>query len=336
MKNVTINLFILIAVFCSVSIYAATPEWKVAVKGTKNTDYFKSIAVINDDTVYTITSSSKVFKTTDRGATWTSTTVPFWGKGFQPRAISFANAKVGYVAGDNSVIKTTDYGKTWTKLADPGTDIVLSSVYAKSADTCYFGAKGAVYYTFDGGKSFSSTDVSVGLSGVCATNNGAVYRVGSDGGIFKSVNQAQSFKAIYNKTTTSFVDNQISGIYFSDNNTGYAVGLKKTGEAPFANNILKTTDAGKTWTGNYLGISSNVNTKGPFGVCIPSKIGFIVGPLINDGEIYILKTTDGGVTFTTDIAGAQLTDYYAVSITPCGDVYIAGNGCLLYRQGSKK
>jgi photosystem II stability/assembly factor-like uncharacterized protein len=336
MKSATINLFIIITMFCSVKIYAATPEWNVAIKATKNADYFKSIAVINDDTVYAITSSSKVFKTTDRGANWTSTTVPFWEKGSQPRAISFANAKVGYIAGDNSIIKTIDYGKTWTKLADPGTGVLLSSVYAKSADTCYFGAKGAVYYTFDGGKTFSSTNVSVGLSSIFVTGDGVVYRAGSDGGIFKSVNQAQSFKAIFNKTTTSFIDNQISGIYFSDNNTGYVVGLKKTGEAPFANNILKTTDGGKTWAGNSLGINSPVNTKGPLGVCIPSKTGYVVGSVLDENQIYILRTTDGGETFTVDTTGALLTDYYAVAVTPCGDVYIAGNGCLLYKQTSKK
>lgn len=320
----------------SVNMMAATPDWKVAIKATKNSDYFKSIAVIDDDTVYAITNSSKIFKTTDRGQTWTTSAISFWQKGTQPRAVSFANAKVGYIAGDNSIIKTTDYGKTWTKLTDPGVDMI-SSVYAISADTCYFGAKGAVLYTYDGGKTISSTSVSAGLSSLCVTNDGSIYRGGSDGGIYKSVNNAQSFKVASNKNTTSYIDNQISGIYFSDNNTGYVAGLKKSGESPFVNNLLKTTDGGKTWKGISLGITSALNTKGPLGVFIPSKgIGYVVGLIPNEGEIYILRTTDSGATFTSDTAGALLTDYYAVSITPCGDVYVAGNGCLLYRQAGKK
>lgn len=337
MKKSTYNQKLIAILLCILSvnlaIAASTPKWNVTIKGTKNSDYFKSIAVINDDTVYVITNSSKLFKTTDRGATWTTSAISFWEKGSQPRAISFANAKVGYIVGDNSIIKTTDYGKTWTKLTDPGVGIVLSSVYAKSVDTCYFGAKGSVYYTYDGGKTIQSTTVSAGLSSLCVTKNGTIYRGGSDGGIYKSVNNALSFKGIFSKTTTNFIDNQISSVYFSDENTGYVVGLKKTGEAPFANNILKTINGGLTWTGNAIGVGSAVNSKGPTGVCIPSNgIGYVVGLVPNEGNIYIWKTTDAGATFVNDSEDAIATDYYSVAITPRGDVYIAGNGCVLTRK----
>ncbi len=341
MKNSIHNQKFSIAVllcFFSISqvMAATTPKWKVAIQGNKNSDYYKSIAAINNDTVYVVTNTAKVLRTTDAGTNWTSTNLPSWGSGFQPRSISFANAKVGYVAGDNSIAKTVDNGKTWTKLTDPGTGILITSVFAISADTCYFGAKGSVYYTYDGGKTINSTSVGGGLSSIFVTKQGTVYRCGSDGGIYKSTNKALSFKCLSNKIIGSFIDNQIPGIFFADENTGYAIGLKKTGEVPFANNIVKTTNAGNAWTGAAIGIGSSANTKGPMAVCIPtSGIGYVVGVIPSEGEIYIMKTTDAGVTFSKDSEGAVATDYYAVAVTPRGDVYVAGNGCVITRKAAK-
>jgi photosystem II stability/assembly factor-like uncharacterized protein len=337
MKKSIYNQKLITILLCIISvnltIIASVPKWNVTIKGSKNSDYFKSIAVINDDTVYVITNTSKILKTTNAGINWTTTNLPTWNAGSQPRAVNFANAKVGYVAGDNSIAKTVDYGKTWTKLTDLGVGIGISSVYAKNADTCYFGAKGSVYYTYDGGKTIQSTSVSAGLSSLYVNKNGTIYRGGSDGGIYKSVNNALSFKGVFSKTTTNFIDNQISSLYFSDENIGYIVGLKKTGEAPFINNILKTTNGGLVWTGNPIGVSSTVNSKGPTSVCIPSNgIGYVVGLVPNEGDIYIWKTTDAGATFVNDSDGAIATDYYSVAITPRGDVYIAGNGCVLTRK----
>lgn len=307
----------------------STPRWKVAVQGTFNVDYYKSIAVIDDNTIYAVSSSSKVMKTIDGGVTWTTTNLPTWTG--QPRAICFPTASVGYVAGDTKIAKTTDGGVTWNMLAyTPATNI--TSAYATSANTCYFGGSQVVYYTTDGGANFSTSGPSgtSGSSAIFVTPNGYVFRAGPSGGIYKSINGASTFSTNIN-TKTANINNTIQCLYFSDNNTGYAVGLHTT---TLINSIIKTTNGGTTWTNYSLGTTSTVNTKGANATCIPSTgDGFVVGTISNTaGDTYIRKTTDAGLTFSIDTIGAKSTDYYCVAITPRGDVYVGGNGYLLTRK----
>jgi photosystem II stability/assembly factor-like uncharacterized protein len=311
-------------------VASTTPRWRVAHQGSKDVDYYKSIAVIDDDTIYVVASSSKVMKTTNGGVSWTTLTLPAWESLKQPRAICFPTASTGYVAGDNKIIKTTDYGKTWSTLTFvPPTNI--TSAYATSENTCYFGGSAKVYCTTDGGLNFStSATVGAGASYVLVTPNSTVYRAGGSGGIYKSTDGAATFSTSIN-TKTANVNNTIPCLYFSDNNTGYAVGLHTTS---LINSIIKTNDGGTTWSNYSLGSTSTVNTKGPNAVCIPATgTGYVVGTISNAAnEIYIRKTTDAGETFAIDTVGAKITDYYSVTITPRGDVYVAGNGCILTRK----
>lgn len=332
-KQIYLKRILLTGIFCLALMHisaSTTPRWRVAYQGSKDVDYYKSIAVIDDDTIYVVASSSKVMKTTNGGVTWTTLTLPAWESLKQPRAICFPTASTGYVAGDNKIIKTTDYGKTWSTLSFvPPTNI--TSAFATSATTCYFGGSAKVYYTTDGGLNFTtSATVGAGASYVLVTPNGTVYRAGGSGGIYKSTDGAATFSTTLN-TKTAYVNNTIPCLYFSDNNTGYAVGLHTTN---LLNSIIKTTDGGTTWTNYSLGSTSTVNTKGPNAVCIPTTgAGYVVGTISNAAsDIYIRKTTDAGEIFVIDTVGAKATDYYGVSVTPRGDVYVTGNGCILTRK----
>ena len=323
-------------IFVTQTLFASV--WQVTIQASKNIDYFKSISVIDDSTVMVFSNTSKVYKTTNSGATWSVTNLPTWPSGTQPRSISFGSEKVGFVAGDNSIAKTIDGGVTWTLLSTtPTGTLTITSAHATSENTCYFGGSGKVYSTTDGGNSFiTSANVGTGASSICVTPNGTVYRAGASGGIYKSTDGATTFSTNIN-TKTSLINNVIPGIYFSDNNTGYAVGLYKT-TSPYVNRIVKTTDGGTTWNAYELGnISTDLN-KGANAVCIRSNgEGYVVGAISNAaGDIYIRKTTDGGNTFLTDTIGAKLTDYYSVAITPKGDVYVAGNGSVLVRKVEEK
>ena len=325
-----IQLTILFTIFC-LGLAIAVPQWQVTIQGSKNTDYYKSISVIDDNTIFVLSNTSKVYKTVDAGATWSITALPAWPG--QPRSMSFGSANVGYVAGDNGVAKTIDGGATWTLLtAIPTGTLSLSSAHAINENTCYFGGSGKVYYTNDGGSSFNYTTVGSGASSIYVTPNGTIFRAGASGGIYKSVDGATTFSGNIN-TKTSLINNVIPGIYFSDNNTGYAVGLYKTA-SPYVNRIIKTTDGGTTWNAYDLGNISTDLAKGANAVCIPSGgEGYVVGAVSNStNDIYIKKTIDGGATFSTDTVGAKLTDYYNVAITPKGDVYVAGNGYVLVRK----
>lgn len=312
----------------NVLLASTTPRWRVAVQGSKDVDYYKSIAVIDDDTIYVVSSSSKVMKTTNGGVSWATTNLPVWSG--QPRAICFPSTGVGYIAGDKTIAKTTDYGKTWTALSYiPATNI--TSAFATSENTCYFGGVAKVYTTTDGGLTFStSATVGTGPSIVFATPAGTVYRAGGSGGIYRSTDGAATFSGNINNKTAN-INNNIPSIYFSDNNTGYAVGLQTTS---LINSIIKTTDGGTTWTNYPLGTTSTVSSKGPNAVCIPGTgAGYVAGAISNAAnDIFIRRTLDAGLTFSIDTIGAKQTDYYGIAVTPRGDVYVAGNGNILTRK----
>ena len=72
----------------------------------------------------------------------------------------------------------------------------------------------------------------------------------------------------------------LQSVFFTDANTGHIVG---------AETILKTTNAGVTWTSTYVNYHL-------FSVCFPdSNTGYAVGAEGSNG--IIIKTTDGGTTW---------------------------------------
>ena len=88
--------------------------------------------------------------------------------------------------------------------------------------------------------------------------------------------------------------NDLLSVYFTNSNTGYAIGLNGT--------ILKTINGGISWVSIAYGTTSNLNS-----VCfVDANIGYIVG---NEGTIK--KTTDGGTHWTTIASG---TNIYIISV----------------------
>lgn len=62
--------------------------------------------------------TATIYKTTDGGASWTSMAAGFPVQNKNIRAISFANANVGYASGAAGLVaKTTDGGTTWTNIS---------------------------------------------------------------------------------------------------------------------------------------------------------------------------------------------------------------------------
>lgn len=86
---------------------------------------------------------------------------------------------------------------------------------------------------------------------------------------------------------TSGTTNHLNSVYFTDSNTGYAVGWNGT--------ILKTTDGGENWLSQSSGTTNHLNSV----FFIDQSIGFVVGyytllKTINGGEEWIADTIHGG------------------------------------------
>lgn len=130
-------------------------------------------------------------------------------------------------------------------------------------------------------------------SGWTTLSSGITYQLNSvyftDNNTSYAVGQYGIIKTINagtNWTQASGITTYFSSVYFTDANTGYTVGVPGI--------ILKTTNAGIDWTPQTSGTIENLNSV--YFTNVDS--GYIVG---NYGKI--LKTTNGGINWTSQISG---------------------------------
>lgn len=117
--------------------------------------------VFNANKVIAAGGSAKAFMTTDGGANWTAIVTGIPGNFFTTR---FLNNDFGIIAGYNSpapvASKTTDGGTTWIPLSLPS-DYDGSSLWSvgfKDTSTFWLGGiNGSIYYTTDGGNSWTKS-----------------------------------------------------------------------------------------------------------------------------------------------------------------------------------
>src|ERR1035437_9106731 len=128
------------------------------------------------------------------------------------------------------------------------------------------------------------------------------YTVGNAGKLLKSIDAGQTWLPL--TLTGNMANRNYNGVYFTDANTGIAVGGNRTNDS--IQTIIKTTDGGATWstiTDNLGSWLLNVRF-------IDANNGYAVGAL---GKI--LKTTDGGTSWTdvavpSNLATRQFHDVY--------------------------
>lgn len=113
---------------------------------------------------------------------------------------------------------------------------------------------------------------------------------------------------------TSPTTNNLNSIYFTDVNTGYAVGANGT--------ILKTINGGGSWTSQTSGTSSGLNSI----YFINTSIGYAVGSKgAFDHEI--LKTTNGGANWISILASNDGSGWLnSVFFTDANTGYAVGGG----------
>jgi photosystem II stability/assembly factor-like uncharacterized protein len=318
------RIYILVIAICMMNI--ANAQWTTQNSGTQNALFGVYFTDIN--TGYAVGSNGTIIKTINVGYNWTHLTS---GTNVKLHSIYFPNANTGYAAGDNgTIIKTVDYGNTW--LAQTNDTTSLESIFFTDANTGFAvgtatdvtltNIYGVFLKTTNGGstwtKKYFGPLSSWGLSSVFFTdaNNGYVSGIHcflktTDGGlnwidtihspgnvyslffINSNIGYLTADAAIYKtndagKTWTFNYESpyvgSITHIYFPNINTGYAIGDHSL--------ILKTTDAGNSWSVQSYGYSSYDAYNSVF--FINENTGYIVGKQYLGGG-YILKTTNGGV-----------------------------------------
>ncbi|HET6558580.1 MAG TPA: YCF48-related protein [Prolixibacteraceae bacterium] len=239
--------------------------------------YINDLSLPDENTIYTVGQSGQILKSGDAGATWqmqtTNTTVSL-------NAVFFLNPQTGYVVGDNqTILKTSNGGATWTKQLSPKTQH-LYSVFFKDINTGYIASYDwevdsctVLLTTTDGGLNWKSRRIGTLRypSKITFVNQDTAFIAGDFGAMLKTTDGANHWTPLY------FHGNTYYDLFFSSENTGYAVG--EDGE------ISMTENCGKDWTVLNSGTDQDL-----LSICFTDvNTGFAVG---SNG--IILKTTNSG------------------------------------------
>lgn len=207
--------------------------------------------------------------------------------------------------------------------------------------------------------SFINTNLSDNFLSVFFINGKDGFVTGNNGGIYKTTDSAKTWTRL-----NSTISLPIRGIYFIDDNIGFAVGGENscggTGCIPAGGFILRTQDVGQTWTkvftpSDKIEISSIYFTNATNGFCAgdnvvfktidggqtwtENKINNIGGKMMKISFVdsqtgfivclsdKILKTSNGGITWEISSPNKN-TGYYSFSSSN-GVGYVSGQGKIL-------
>lgn len=208
--------------------------------------------------------------------------------------IQFINAKTGYAVGWNnagSFLKTTDAGANWKVTVVPstylfGVDFIdsLRGYVAGYNDNC---GCGLLKTTQDGGKSWANRNFpeSFGFYQVIMLDANTGYMCGYNGKILYT----HDGWSTHDTGTVGNINAVFRFMYFANGDTGYAAAGN---DFSFISMLYRTVDGGKNWS-LLKDFQKSFSIAGMY--FKNGGIGFLVG---NNGTDVIMKTTDGGVTWT--------------------------------------
>jgi photosystem II stability/assembly factor-like uncharacterized protein len=269
------------------------------------TPSFKSISAYDANTVFTVGTNGKIYKTTNGGTTWTAQTSGvsgFYDSKFN--AVAAVSATVAFVAGDNGMIYKTTDGSTWVQLTS-GITSDLNAIYAYDASTVWVaGNDGVILTTADGTAWTAQTSgITADLHGIAGIDNTEIVAVGNGGAILYTSDAGTTWTAKTSGVTTDLLS--VAGF---TNTTDQWLVVGETGTA------LGSTD-GDTWSSLTSGVTTDLR-----GVSLASlTVGIVVG---DDGTI--LTTSNAGSTFTA--VDGSYDDYviYAVDMQSATVAWLVG------------
>jgi photosystem II stability/assembly factor-like uncharacterized protein len=257
-----------------------------------------SLASAGGDSLFALSADGAVYLTTDAGITWDSLSTRLAGRFFQMR---FANSRIGYAVGELGAIhKTVDGGSNWisvhgiaradfedAKRAYQKTRITLNAVQFANADVGWaVGDSGRIIKTVDGGANWVSqaSHHTLRMYGLHVFDSNTAIAFGDQDVLLKTVDGG----AHWVSKEMGGLERSFRNAFFLDGMNGYLVGLGST--------ILKTSDAGETWTIKADG------SHGLYDVAFKDSLtGLAIGswtiPNSPRGAGLVLKTTDGGETW---------------------------------------
>ena len=220
----------------------------------------------------------------------------------------FVDARNGYAVAwhpnlESVVLSTTSAGANWTTEFTRDNAFLFSVISEGSLIIAvgHVGTtnSGLVLWSHDAGQTWNeqALPTTFGLYDVVLVNPTTAFASGYDGSIYKSVDSAVTWTRLPTGTTTEV----FRGLSFVNETLGYALG----GTAFQGKSIYRTADAGASWTRVKQFGPQTVLSDLHFFPEHPSngRHGLVAG--FRGGRERVLKTTDGGLTWTPVMQGSS-------------------------------
>lgn len=266
------------------------------------------LQMITSELIYGTGQYGVIVKSEDGGQNWS---ILNSGTTKTLNAIHFLNETRGYAAGDDGIMmKTVDGGRNWTTISY-GTDDIRDIFFVNS-DTGFAAVQGGkVYRTLDEGETWSqvyttgamdnySVYFTSSTTGYVSTSNGWIYKT-DDAGLTWTGNNTPYGGYILN-------------LDFWDENTGFA--------SCGTGNVLYTTNGGSDWNMTSIsGLDQNI-----YKIRAVSATGVFIAGL----EGYLMKSTDGAVSFST-LQQGTLKKFLASFFVDENTGYATGEDGLIWK-----
>ena len=293
-------------------------------------------------TLYAGTSGGGVFKSTNRGTTWTAVNTGLTGTDVLSLALDPANPATLYagtwIAG---VFKSTNSGGTWTAvnagLNDQYDRVVnVLAIDPSAPATLYAGTWGGVFKSTNGGATWTAinaglTSTAVDALAIDPANAGTLY-AGASSGVFKSTDGGGSWTTINVGLTKPASGVHALAIDPTSPGTLYA--------GTWGGGVFRSTNGGGTWTAINAGLFNAGLT--PSGVTT-----LAIDPTTPATTVYagtwgggVFRSTNGGGTWTAINAGLispyEFIGVYVVALDPSApaNLYAGMLGGGVFRSNS--
>lgn len=247
---------------------------------------------------------------------WKKTNFDYAGNSSRINDLFFVDPLLGFaVNGIGQIHRTTDGGVSWTRQLNKGTFTHFRSVGFFDAMNGYAGALGwgdvnnpnakdtvILYRTTNGGLQWNpehqltSRIIERGFCGMHVVSDSIIYGVGRVRGpawFYKTTDRGATWTA---KDMSPYAAGLIDVRFFTKD-SGITVGLTDTTHEQSRAIILSTADGGETWDTVYVATRTN---EWAWKITFPSrKTGYVsLQRNSNVAPVFILKTTDGGASWT--------------------------------------
>ena len=252
-----------------------------------------------DDLTGIAAGEGSFLRTTDGGKHWINTTDIFSKKGITISDCSFVNSMTGWISAhwgyygtgfsyiSGLIFKTIDGGYTWAQELDDSSHHRLFAIQFVESNNGIAVGEGEILKTSDGGgtwnRQFYQSNAEPWLYCVAWLDMDHQW-TGGDDCLLNTTDGGKSWQTI--TTLAGMQYYVINRIQFTSGTTGWATGFDA--DFSYVGFVLKTTDAGITWTKVLTGHSSNYAGMD----FLDDFNGYIVG----NGAV-VAGTLDGGQTW---------------------------------------